>query len=263
MNFENLFETSLIQFLLVFTRASGMVLTAPIFQSKTIPMQVKVIIAFSLALVLGPVIEARTELILVNNAVFFITLIQELLVGLIIGFSVNLTIHAIQLAGYFMDVSLGFGVVNIIDPNTGTEMPLLGQFNYFIAIAIFLGINAHHTVIMSLAQSYELIKPGFFMIKNQAVAVFLKAFSGMFLLGFQIALPIIGAIFLADVALGIISKLIPQINVFVIGFPIKIILGLIMLIFFLPVYVIVLEKVFSHSGSTFRFLIYFLKQLHW
>lgn len=220
------------------------------------------IFAFGLALVTAPFIQNSADLNRFTFGMAVFTLIQEVLVGLIIGFMVNFTFYAIQMAGYFFDVSLGFGVVNIIDPNTGTEMPVLGQFNYILALIIFLAINGHHTLILSLIQSYEIIKPGMLFIHKEAVGIVVSAFSRMFYLGFQIGVPIIGALFLTDVAMGIVAKLIPQINVFVMGFPVKIILGVLLLIVFLPVYVYLVAYLFGTNGEAFDFLRHMLKQMH-
>lgn len=262
MNFEQIFGVTFSQVLLGFTRASGMIMTAPIFQSRNIPPQVKVILAFGLALVVAPFIVGAIDLNQFTFGMAVYTLIQELLTGLIMGFMVGLTMYAIQIAGYYFDIQMGFGMVNILDPTTGAQMPLMGQINYIMASLIFLAINGHHTVITSFIQSYQVIKPGMFLIKKEAVGVFVMAFSNMFYLGFKIGIPIMATIFLADVAMGIIAKLIPQINVFMVGFPVKIILGLIMLVFFIPVYVMIIEATFSNSGDTFKMMRLMLRHLH-
>lgn len=262
MNFEALFGVGFSQIILGFARASGLMFTAPVFQSRNIIPQVKIVLAFALALVVAPFISSTVDLNRFTFAMAVFSLVQELIVGLIMGFMVNMTIYAVQLAGYFFDVSMGFGVVNIIDPTTGTELPLLGQFNYILTILVFLGINGHHTLIISFIQSYNLIKPGALLLHREAVGVVLLAFSKMFYLGFKIGLPILASIFLADVALGIISKLIPQVNVFIIGFPVKILLGLVMLIFFIPIFVILVEGAFGNSSDAFRLMRAVLIHLH-
>lgn len=262
MNFDQIFGVTFSQVLIGFARASGVIMTAPIFQSRNIPPQVKVFLAFGLALVVAPFVIGTIDLNQFTFGMAIFTLFQELLTGLIMGFMVSLTLYAIQIAGYFFDVQMGFSMVNILDPTTGTQMPLMGQINYIMASLIFLAINGHHTVINSFIQSYQVVKPGMFLIKKEAVGVFVMAFSNLFYLGFKIGIPIMGTIFLADVAMGIIAKLIPQINVFIIGFPVKIILGLIMIIFFIPVYILLIEATFSNSGDTFKMMRLMLRHLH-
>ncbi len=262
MNFEQIFGVTFSQILLGFARASGMIMTAPIFQSRNIPPQIKVVLAFGLALVVAPFIAGVIDLNRFTFGMAVFTLLQEILTGLIMGFMISLTLYAIQIAGYYFDVQMGFGMINILDPTTGTQMPLMGQINYIMATLIFLAINGHHTVISSFIQSYQVIKPGMFLIRKEAVGVFVMAFSNMFYFGFKIGIPIIGTIFLADVAMGIIAKLIPQINVFVMGYPVKIVLGLTMFIFFIPVYILLIEATFSNSGDTFKMMRLMLRHLH-
>lgn len=262
MDIQALIGVNITQFLLGFVRATGVVLTAPVFQNRSIPPQAKALLCGTLAVVAAPYINSNTEIMDYYFWMAVAVLIQELLVGLIIGFMVSLTLYGVQLAGYFFDVPMGFGIVNIVDPSSGTELPLLGQMNFIIASMIFLAINGHHTVIRTFIKSYAIIKPGMFFLKKEAVGVFVQAFSAMFYFGFKIGIPIIGAIFLTDVALGIIAKLIPQVNVFVIGLPVKIIVGLCLLTVFLPVYIFLIEKSFANSGDTFKMLQLMLKQLY-
>jgi flagellar biosynthetic protein FliR len=262
LNLDTFFGFTFTQILLGFSRASGLMIAAPIFQSRIIQGRIKVLFALALALVVAPYVRSDLDLNHYTTMMALFTLVQELLVGLIMGFMVNLAFHAVQIGGYFADISMGFGIVNVIDPNTGAQMPVMGQFNYILATMIFLAINGHHTLIRSLIQSYEVIKPGMFFIKKEAVGIFVNAFANMFYLGFKIGIPIMGAVFLTDVALGIIAKLVPQVNVFVIGFSIKIILGFVLLIFFIPVYVMLIASIFGNSGETFSTLRYMMKQLH-
>lgn len=261
LNLEAFFDITLTQILFGFSRASGLVMSAPVFQSRFIPPQVKMVFAFMLALVIAPFIRTEPELEHFTFIMAVFSLVQEILVGLIMGFMVNLTFYAIQFSGYLMDVPMGFGVINILDPSTGTEMPLLGQFNYILAIIIFLAIDGHHTLIKSLIQSYSVVKPAALFLHKETVGLFVQAFAQMFFLGLKISLPILGTIFLTDVALGIVAKLVPQINVFMIGFPVKIVLGLFILTLFIPLYIILLESLFANGGETFGWMKQMLQQL--
>jgi flagellar biosynthetic protein FliR len=177
------------------------------------------------------------------------------------GLMVNLTVYALQMAGYFFDVPLGFGMVNLIDPQSGGQTPLFSQFNYIFAGLIFMAVNGHHTLIFSFIKSYQVVQPGMFFLKKEAVGVFLQAFAMMFFLGFKIGIPVIGTIFLVDVAMGMISKLIPQINVFVVGFSLKIAIGLFILAVFMPTYVFMVEQAFSSSGWVYKMLQMMLRNL--
>jgi flagellar biosynthetic protein FliR len=247
--------------LLAFGRAAGLIFTAPIFNGKMIPAQLKVLLALGLAVVVAPFIQFRYDMLQINPWIAAGFLLQELLVGIIMGFVVNLTFYTVQITGYFLDVPMGFGMINIIDPASGTEMPLFGQFNFILAGLIFLVVNGHHTLIVSFVNSFHVVKPGLFLLKKEAVGLFVQAFSNMFLLGLKISIPILGTIFLTDIALGIMAKLMPQINIFVVGFSIKIIVGFLVLLLFLPIYVILIENTFAYSGDTFKVLRLILQQM--
>lgn len=262
MSLEYFFGFTFTQILLGFARTSGMMFTAPVFQSTYVPTPVKIFFSFALSLVVAPFISSDFDLSKFSFWMSVFTLIQEVLIGLIIGFVVNLTFYALQLAGYYLDSTMGFGVINILDPNTGAEVPMMAQLYNILAMLIFLAINGHHTLIMSLIQSFELIKPGMLFVKKEVVGFFVKAFANMFFLGFKIAIPIMGTIFLVDIALGVIAKLIPQVNVFMLGFPIKIALGLLLLILFIPIYVFLIEIAFAKSGETFSILRMMLRHMH-
>lgn len=261
MDLANLFNFNYTAFLLGFGRASGLLMVGPIFQSRSIPVQARVLFAMALALSVAPFIKIEADLLQINTWMAAVIMVQEILIGLIMGFMANLAFYAFQIAGYLMDIEIGFGMVNIIDPFTGTEMPLLGQFNYLFAGLVFLAINGHHRLILALVQSFTYVKPGMFFLKPEATGVFLTAFTKMFLLGFKMSLPVLGAILLTDVALGIIAKLLPQINVFFLGFGIKIVVGILILILFLPLYLVLIEETFARSGDTFRMLQLMLRRL--
>lgn len=261
MGLENFFQINYTGFLLGFGRASGLIMTAPFFQTKSIPVQVRVLFALGLAMLVAPFIRFEQDLLQLNTWAALVLLVQEIMVGLIMGFMMNLTFYAVQISGHFIDVPIGFSMINVLDPSTGTEMPLFGHFNYLLAGLIFLALNGHHTIIISFIKSFEVVKPGMFFLKKEAAGVFVMAFAQMFLLGFKISIPVIGTIFLTDIALGIIAKLMPQINVFVVGFAVKIVVGLIILMIFLPVYILLIEASFANSGETFRFMRLMLQQL--
>jgi flagellar biosynthesis protein FliR len=262
LSLENFFGFTYTQILLGFARSSGLIFTAPVFQSSFIPVPVKLLFSFTLSIVVAPFIGSDYDLSKFGFWMSIFTLIQEVLIGLIMGFVVNLTLFAAQLAGYYLDTSMGFGMINILDPNTGAEVPLMAQLNNIMALLIFLAINGHHTLILSLIQSFEIIKPGMLFMNKEIVGFFVKAFANMFYLGFKIAIPIMGTIFLVDIALGVIARLIPQINVFVLGYPIKIALGLLIFILFIPIYVFLIEVAFAKSGDTFNILRLMLHHMH-
>ncbi|HEX2954006.1 MAG TPA: flagellar biosynthetic protein FliR [Bacillota bacterium] len=254
MNWAAILGVDFPVFLMVLGRTSGLIITAPYFQSRSMPVMVRAGLALFLALVLAPVLGLRYGAEWTQGNLWIQSFTAEVMTGLTMGYLLNLSFVAIQVSGQLIDVSIGFGVVNILDPQSGVEMPITGQFQQIMALWIFLVLHGDHLIIGALAHSYKIIPPAAFSLTTHGVKVILEAFGGMFLLGFQIALPIVGAIFLADLAMGIVSRLIPQINIFVTGFPIKIALGLLMLILLIPMLSHLMNNFASQGGQLWQTL---------
>ncbi|HEY8495580.1 MAG TPA: flagellar biosynthetic protein FliR [Limnochordales bacterium] len=246
----------LFHWLFVFMRAGALLLALPLFGGPGVPPHVKIGLGALTALLLSPAVEpgpAVTDL-----GELLVVLAQEVFVGLSMGFVVSLTFHALQVAGYLMDVPIGFGMVNVLDPHFGGQIPILGQFYQTLATLIFFTINGHHAVLRAFAASYELIPLGGAAWRGGLAEVIVAAVGGTFSLGVRIALPVIAATFLTDVALGIVSRAVPQINVFITGYPVKILVGMLTLLVAMPVYVAVLGAVFGDGGEMMRWLWRFL-----
>jgi len=163
-----------------------------------------------------------------------------------------------------MDMQIGFAMANVIDPNTGTSAPLLGNFKYMVITVLFLMLNGHHYLLSGLMNSYSWMPIDnelFGRIMSGDVTVFLtKAFSMTFLLAIQVAAPLMVALFLTDVGLGFLTKTAPQFNVFVVGIPIKIIVGLFLLIILIPSLAVLFENLFSILFSSLEQLFVILQQ---
>lgn len=253
MTFYGWTEQALVLFLLVTIRITGLLTAAPVFQSRNLPVVIRVGLAFLISLVLTPVLPGVIELN--HPATLILMVVQELLTGLLMGFVVNMIFAAFQVAGQLIEVPMGFGLVNVLDPMTGVQLPLVGQVKHIISLWIFLLVDGHHTLIRALVESYRLLPVGEPPLFTHGVELIVKAFSGMFLLAFKIALPIVGVLFLTTVGLGILVRLIPQINVFMVGFPLKILVGLFLLWLSMAVFIRWFADYLSPSGEIWRDLL--------
>lgn len=224
-------EQALPVFLLVFCRMSAFLVTSPIFSFRNVPMTLKIGLAFFVSLLVYAGLGGWSASVPQISYVYLI--IQETLIGLLLGFLSYLFFTAVQVAGSFIDHMMGLGMANVIDPLTGTQSPVVGNFKFFVGMLIFLALDGHHYLILALMRSYEWVplSGGFFArIADGGVSDFLvDSLARMFYLAFQMSAPIVVAIFLLDVALGVLAKTVPTMNVFVIGLPIKIVTGLILL----------------------------------
>ncbi len=242
-------------FLLVLVRITAFMVTAPVFSSKGIPNHFKLGLSFFVALVIYPTLYIGNQEILFNSN-YIILLLVETMIGLSLGWLAQLIFSAIQIAGAFIDMQIGFAIANVIDPQTGAQSPLMGNFKYTFATLLFLTINGHHLFLDGLINSYQLISfelDWLSKLDDASTLVFvMNTFSKMFLIAFKIAAPIVGSLFIADVALGIVARTVPQLNVFVIGLPLKILLHFSILLMITPALFYMFKEVFYEIFVTMR-----------
>ncbi|EFM13072.1 flagellar biosynthetic protein FliR [Paenibacillus curdlanolyticus YK9] len=235
-------------FLLIFCRMTAFFVVAPLFSMRGVPTTFKIGLGFFLTLIVFLTYGVKESI--VPDATYILFVIREVLVGLLLGFVVYLFFTVVQTAGALMDISMGFAMSNVVDPMTGASSPMLGNLKYMILVLVFLSMNGHHYMLTALMDSYKwmpLDNDLFARIYSGKVSEFIVlAFSETFMLAFQIASPIIVAMFLTDVGLGFLAKTAPQYNVFVIGMPLKILIGVFMLTLILPS----MSGVFEHLFST-------------
>ncbi len=226
MNFSSVLDVYayLPFFLLIFGRMMGLLYAAPFFGSRNIPNMARIGISFLTAFIFVPVlVPFRSTPPDIYTWVFLF--VMEIMVGLAMGFVSSLLFYAIQVAGQFIDMQLGFGFANVVDPQSGIQVPVLGNYLQIIAMLIFLLINGHHWLIQAVFYSYKVLPIGGLVIDDSLPEIISYLFIAFFILAIRISLPVIGAIFLADVSLGIISRTVPQMNVFMVGMPLKILVG--------------------------------------
>lgn len=235
-------------FTLVLVRIGGFFLASPFLGARNIPMQVKAGLVVFLAILVTPVIAATDAGALYAGKPFaelFLVLLKELMVGIALGLIATSVFAAIQVGGMFVDMQIGFAMANVFDPSTGTSSPLTGQFKNMLAMLLFLGFDGHHGLFTALLQSYGFVPIGSFEVTDRLAAVFIQTLSVMFVLGLKIALPIMAALFLTDVGLAILARSVPQMNVFAVGMPLKLIVGLGMMVVVMPAFVYMLRGLFN------------------
>jgi len=238
-------------FLLVMARLSSMLLIVPFFSNKNIPLVFKALICFFLTLVIIPLVVEKNLKLGSLHEIFFPVLLQEIGIGLFIGFVVLVIFTGFQLAGQFFSLQIGFDFSEVIDPFSQKSFPLFSQLKYLIGLLVFLAIDGHHLLIKALYNSYELIP--IFKAKGIVLDGLLKylaySFQAMFIIALKIALPVMILLFFASVSLGLISRILPQVEIMIFSFPIKIIATFLIIMVAAPFFVktmqISLEKMFD------------------
>ena len=234
----------LLTFLLVLTRVSGVFFLAPIFGSRNIPTQAKAGLALMTSLVVLPFIPSNVDpgMHLVD---FALLLAKELTVGALIGFTATLVFMGFLLAGQIIDIQMGFGMVNVIDPLSNLSVSIMGQFKNLLAILVFLAINGHHFLFTALAKSFDIVPLTMFEFSPSVTSHFVGMIANMFVIGLKIGGPAIGVLLITDLALGIIARTVPQMNVFIVAMPLKITVGFIAIISMLALLLIYMSQIFG------------------
>ncbi len=246
-------------FLLILVRLTSVFVVLPIFSYRTIPAAVKLGLALILSFIVATVLVHKQPIQF--NELYVLLISKEVLVGLTIGFVSGLIVYAIQFAGAFIDIQIGFAIANTINPENGATSPITGQFLYTLAILFFLGINAHHMLLNGVLYSFSLVpinQLSIHLMDGTTVHFVVTVFLQMVAISFQMALPIVGSLFLVDVALGLVARTVPQINIFVVGLPLKIVVGFILLIFIFPILFIMFRSI---SDSMTQIMVEYMKYL--
>lgn len=242
-------------FLLVFIRITAFFVTLPLFSYRTIPAVHKVGFAFFLGVVSFSTLNDPP--ILKVDGYYFLLLGKEILVGLLLGLIAYIMLSAVQIAGSFIDFQMGFAVANVIDPQTGAQNPLVSHFLYTMALMFMLSINAHHMLLDGVFYSYQYIPVDqLISFSGEGLAEFIMTrFNHMFVIAFQMSAPVVASLFLVDLALGIVARTVPQLNVFVVGLPLKIAASFIMLIVCMGVLFYSVQLLFEQIIRTMRNLL--------
>ncbi|WP_347059456.1 flagellar biosynthetic protein FliR [Blastococcus sp. HT6-30] len=226
-------------------RAAGFVLLAPPFNSRVIPGAVKGALALALSVLLSA--QIAPTLPTPTAGFLLVTALTEVVIGAALGFVVQVLFTAVQMAGDILDVTGGFSLQPGYDPMAMTQNSSLGKLHYLLASTLLFTSGGHLLMVKGFATSYEGLPVGGEVPTDQIAAVLITAFSMMFLAALQIAGPMVAVLLLADVALALLSRAAPALNVFALGFPVKIMLTLAMLGLTFPLLPPALDALLEHG----------------
>lgn len=213
-------------------RVAAMVAASPVFGTRTVPIKVKIITSFAITSVLVPMLPAPE--IDVFNPLSVLVIAQQVLIGLIIGFTVQLVFSAVITGGQIVAMQMGLGFSLMVDPQNGAQSPVLSQFYTIMVMLIYLAINGHLVLLEVLAESFKtmpisaqgLVADDFMQVVRWGTNIFAG--------GLAIALPAIASLLVVNIAFGVMTRSAPQLNIFAIGFPITMLLGFALVMITLP-----------------------------
>ncbi len=229
-------EGQIIAFALVFLRIIAFVIAWPVFGTAVVPTPVKVLLALSMSMIFFPVISfTNVNLIKIGDEIFFLA-IREVCVGLALGFLMRLFFFAVSMAGEVISVSIGLASAQLFNPAMGSMSNVVEQFQLLLATLFFFAIDGHHMFINGMAQSFQLVPVAAIAVKSEAFGTISIFVQEAIWAGMKISAPVMVAIFLTNVAMGILGRAVPQINVLVTSVPVTILLGFGVMIITIPLF---------------------------
>ena len=232
-------EKNVVGFILLFVRFGSLFMATPIFAHTSIPVNVKATLAFFFTVVFYNSMPPLSIDITISSLI--IAVLGEMLFGLVVGTVLLLAYHTVTFAGGQISFVMGFSLASAIDPQSGISMPIISQFLSLIALMILFSLDMHHWILIYVNDSLSKIPLGGFLMTPSLFEYIISAVARMFMVGLMIAFPIIALSWLADVIFGMLMKTMPQFNLLVIGFPIKIAISFVVLIATIASMVLILK----------------------
>ena len=236
-------------FMLVFARVGAMVMLLPGLGESNIPVRIKIAIALLLTLIIVPLHRADYHVNMDALSALLVMFVYEILIGIVLGATARVTLAALQVAGAVIAQQLGLGFVTSVDPTQGQQGVVIGNFLTMLGITMLFATDSHHLIIAALNDSYSIFSPGEVMPSGDVAALATRAFAAAFKIGMQLSAPflVFGLVF--NIGLGVLARLMPQMQVYFVGVPLSILAGFL-------IFAVVLTAM---MGS---FLDYFIAVMH-
>lgn len=205
-------------FTLVFARVGGLTMTAPVFGTREVPLQVRTLLAFALALVIGPTQCAGSSVVPGSTLQYLVLLASELSIGALLGLGIVFLFSALQLAGGLIGRLGGLMLADVLDPSSGESTPVLGRLMWLLALILFVALGGHRMVIGALLETFESLPPGTMASAESMAGVLRELLARSFELGICVAAPVAVAVLASTLVLGFVGRTLPQLNLLAVGF---------------------------------------------
>jgi len=227
---------SMIILILVFVRMSALLIMTPLFNNTSVPSIAKIGFIFFLTYIIMPVVVVRTDLVVLSFLDLGKYIVIEFINGLAFGFVVSLSLSFVYISGLLIDRNIGFAMVSVINPEYDSQMPITANVFFLFLSLLFFITNAHHRLIEAVIETYKVVPLGRILVNNRLIYFYTEVMKDAFIVGIQIAAPFILTILIANVVLGLLSKAMPGMNVFLVGLPLKVFVGLVTLLIVMAYY---------------------------
>lgn len=234
-----------------FLRIGALLTAAPIFGARNVPVPARALLAFMLALLVAPLIPPLPSVDPLSASGLMIAL-QQIGVGLIMGFILQMVFSVLAQAGEAMALSMGLGFASINDPQNGLSVPVVSQYYVIAATLLFLMLDGHLVVISIMVDSFTRLPVGVEGLSSESLWQVIAWGASMYGHALFVALPIITAMLLVNLALGVVTRAAPQLNIFAVGFPAMLLIGLLSMIFSMPALPVQVERILSDAFDLMR-----------
>lgn len=245
--------------LICLARVAGIFGSMPIFGSGQVPARAKTILALFTTAVIFPSVQAYLPQHDFKPISLGIMMANEALLGIMLGFIARIIFTAVEFGGTIVGYQMGFAAANVYDPQNQRQVSLISQFQNVFAILIFLALDVHHIFIRVMVDSYHVLRPGLLDMSGGAVPFIMELTSHMFALAVRFSAPILAVLLLSGLVLGVLSRVFPQLNVFMLSFPINIGLAFIIMGLTMNIVAALLSKEFTALPERFEHLLMTLK----
>lgn len=229
-----------------FFRVAGLLMSAPVIGTRSVPIRIRLILAIAITIVLVPVLPVPAP-IEVFSAIGVLTSLQQVLIGLAMGLTVRVIFVVLEVAGQLIGQLMGLMLASMVDPQNGNQVPIIGQFYLLLATLLFLGLDGHLVLIEALANSFQLLPVSTEGISRDAVWEFLTWTSTVLATGVLIALPAVASLLIVNLSFGVMTRASPQLNIFAVGFPLMIILGVFIIMFTLADFIPQMTQLYEQA----------------
>lgn len=239
-------------FILVFIRVSAMIFMVPIFGERRVPFMVTWGLSLLIAALLFPIVgKQAAPSVDLDFLSLALRIGGEVAIGVIIGFAARFIFAGIQVAGELTGVQMGFSIANVIDPASNQQVSIITEFQYMLALLLFLTVDAHHIFIAAIAESYQAVPPLSFHFSGELLQTLIHLSKDLFIIAIKISAPIMAVLLFTNVGMGVIARTVPQMNIFIVSFPLQIAIGLLFLGLTAPVFVELAQRFFlGLAGET-------------
>ena len=239
-------------YLLVFSRVGAMVMLLPAIGEMGVPARVRLMLALAIAVALTPQVQSNYPGVVPQSTVSLVIMIaQEVTAGVLVGSMARIIVSALQVAGYLIATQTGLAYAQTIDPTQNTQGAVVGNFMTLLGVVALFATNMHHLAIGAIAGSYRLLPPGAALPVSDMAQLVIRLVSGSFALGFQLAAPFLVFGFAVYAGLGLLARLMPQLQIFFLAMPINILCGFVIMLVLLGSIITVFLNYYSTSMAVF------------